>query len=368
MCATGDFEMLQPLFKMYADEIYSLSKYRTKKYFGFEGVYIPEVMYFWGSVFTGDYGWTPFEKREDPLQESRWHKWEWVAGPELVFMMLDYYDYTQDEEFLKQRIIPFANSVITFFDNFYQTNEKGKIVMYPSQAVETWWDCTNPMPEVSGLHGIIKRLVALPESLTNEFDRLFWNKIHTKLPAIPLRETPSGMALAPAERFEDLRNVESPELYAVFPFRLYGVGNPNLEYGINALEHQFNKQGASGWSQDDLFMTYLGLKEQAKTNLVKRALNFDKNSRFPAFWGPNYDWIPDQDHGGVLMKTFQSMLIQADPYSKKIYLTPAWPKEWNADFKLHAPYNTIIEGVVKDGKIESLKVTPSYRKDDVIIL
>ncbi len=67
------------------------------------------------------------------------------------------------------------------------------------------------------------------------------------------------------------------------------------------------------------------------------------------------------------MKTFQSVLLQIDPYSKKIFLTPAWPKDWNVDFKLHAPYNTIIEGTVKNGKVEALKVTPSSRKKDVII-
>ncbi len=97
-------------------------------------------------------------------------------------------------------------------------------------------------------------------------------------------------------------------------------------------------------------------------------MKYGKNSRFPAFWGPNYDWTPDQDHGGILMKTFQSMLLQADPYSKKIYLLPAWPKDWDIDFKLHAPYNTIIEGKVKNGKIETLQVTPASREKDIIIL
>ncbi|NOQ96851.1 MAG: hypothetical protein GQ561_01675 [Calditrichae bacterium] len=68
------------------------------------------------------------------------------------------------------------------------------------------------------------------------------------------------------------------------------------------------------------------------------------------------------------MKAFQSLLMQADPYSRKIYLFPAWPEEWNAEFKLHAPYNTTIEGQFKDGKIEVLNVTPSSRKEDVIIM
>ncbi|MEC3907854.1 DUF5703 domain-containing protein [Tamlana sp. 2201CG12-4] len=367
MCTTGDYELLQPLFKMYGEDIFKIMKQKTKKNFGFEGAYFPECMYFWGGQFAFDYGPLPWEEREDKLQDSRYHKWEWVSGPELVFMMLDYYDHTLDTEFLQQKIIPLANQIILFFDNYYKTNENRKLVMYPSQAAETWWDTTNPMPELAALYSITERLSLLPENLTSATDKKFWKAIKSKLPEIPLRETPTGMALAPAERFEQKRNIENPELYAVFPFRLFGVGNPNIEYGKNALQHRWDK-GASGWRQDDIFMTYLGLTEQAKANLVERSSNYDKNSRFPAFWGPNYDWTPDQDHGGILMKAFQSMLMQIDPYSKKIYLLPAWPKEWNADFKLHAPYNTIIEAKVVNGKIEKLQVTPSSRKEDIIII
>jgi len=365
MCASGDFDLMKPFFRMYADDILKACQFRTKKYFGFDGAYFPECMYFWGSTFTATYGWTPYVKRTDKLQESGWHKWEWVAGPELIFMMLDYYDYMLDQSFLNEKLIPAANAVLKFFDNYYQTNADGKLVMHPSMACETWWDCTNPMPELSGLTAVSKRLLSLENNLTAEKDRKFWNSLQAKLPDIPLRDTPSGKALAPAERFDEKRNVENPELYAVFPFRHIAVGNDNLELGINALKHRWDK-GSFGWRQDDIFMAYLGLADEARDYLVNRSKNFDKESRFPAFWGPNYDWVPDQDHGGVLMKIFQSMLVQADPYSKKIYLLPAWPKEWNCQFRLHAPYNTILEAEVKSGRIINLRVTPESRENDIV--
>jgi hypothetical protein len=53
-------------------------------------------MHFWGSVFTWVYGGTPYEQRTDKLQQMRWHKWEWVCGLELAFMLFDYYEYTLD--------------------------------------------------------------------------------------------------------------------------------------------------------------------------------------------------------------------------------------------------------------------------------
>jgi hypothetical protein len=65
-----------------------------------------------------------------------------------------------------------------------------------------------------------------------------------------------------------------------------------------------------------------------------------------------------------MMKAFQSMILQTD--GKKIFIAPAWPKDWNAEFKLHAPYQTTVEGRVKDGELVELNVTPASRAKDVV--
>jgi hypothetical protein len=52
---------------------------------------------------------------------------------------------------------------------------------------------------------------------------------------------------------------------------------------------------------------------------------------------------------------------------EKIFLLPAWPADWNVKLKLHAPKNTTIEGVYRNGKLESLKVTPASRQKDVVL-
>jgi hypothetical protein len=82
-------------------------------------------------------------------------------------------------------------------------------------------------------------------------------------------------------------------------------------------------------------------------------------------WGPNYDWLPDQDHGANIMLTLQAMLLR--PVGSTVYLLPAWPRDWNAQFKLHAPVKTIVEGTVRDGKLVELKVTPAARRANVVV-
>ncbi len=362
LCASGDFDLQRPLFHMYAEELLPLCKYRTRHYLGHDGAYYPECIMFWGAVFSETYGWTPFEKRQDKLQESGWHKWEWVGGLELCWMMLDYYDHTLDREFLRRTTLPFTREILTFFEQQYPTNALGKLVMHPSQALETWWRCTNAMPELAGCIAVTERLLAMPAELAPAPERELWQRLRGKLPSLPLREVDRRKALAPAEFFDKRSNVENPELYAVFPFRLFAFNRPNVEWALAALEHRWDR-GNFGWRQDDIFMAYLGLIDDARRSIVGRARNHDPGERFPAFWGPNYDWTPDQDHGGVLMKTFQAMLMQTD--GRRIFLLPAWPKEWDVDFKLHAPQQTVIQGVYRGGKVRSVRVTPEARRADV---
>jgi hypothetical protein len=86
---------------------------------------------------------------------------------------------------------------------------------------------------------------------------------------------------------------------------------------------------------------------------------------FPAFWEAGFDWIPDQDNGGVASLTLQLMLLRWN--GNEIHLLPAWPQAWDVNFKLHAPFNTIIEGRVSSGKLTAITVTPQSRLKNVIV-
>jgi alpha-L-fucosidase 2 len=362
MPASGDFDLLRPFFRMYSG-LLPLCEYRTRLYFGHRGAYFPECINFWGIVFPETWGNKFLADMPERIQASGYHKYEWVGGLEMAAMMLDHFSYTRDEAFLRETALPFTAAMLAFFDEHYKTGPDGRLDMTPSQALETWWQCTNPMPELAGLHYLAKTAKTLPAALVPEDVRALLARLEPKLPPLPTRELGGERMLAPAERFANKSNVENPELYAVYPFRLYGIGKPGIDLAIRALDHREDR-GYFGWRQDDIFMALLGLTDQARRGLVERASQWDKRHRFPAFWGPNYDWTPDQDHGGVLMKTLQIMLLQAE--DRSIRVLPSWPADWDADFKLHAPYNTVIEGRVRSGKLTELNVTPRSRKADII--
>jgi hypothetical protein len=362
MPTAGDIDLMQPFFAMYSG-LLPLGRYRTKLYFGHDGAYFPECINFWGIVFPETWGDKNLADMPDRIQASGYHKYEFVGGLEMASMMFDTWLYTQDDAFLRRTVLPFAGAMLTFFDKHYGRDEKGRLKLQPSQALETWWDCTNAMPEVAGLHYLTRQLKTLPAGLmTAEQSRLV-DHLAAILPPIPTREVDGKKMLAPAERFEKKQNVENPELYAVYPFRLYGIGKRDIDQAVRALDARPDR-GHFGWRQDDIFMALLGLTDQARQGLAERASKWNETRRFPAFWGPNYDWTPDQDHGGVLTKTLQIMLLQCE--DKQIRLLPAWPADWDVTFKLHAPYATTLEGTAKQGKIERLDVTPKTRSADIV--
>jgi len=365
MCTSGDFDLLEPLYKMYTGDVLEMAKYRTQWYFGHAGTYLHECVYFWGAAFNESYGWTPREIRTVVENESRWHRWEWQGGIELLHMMLDHYEHTLDEALLREKLLPFAHEILIFYDLHYPMDESGKIVMEPAQALETWWDCRNPMPEIAGILAVTERLLALAGDKVGGEEKALWERMRMKMPDFPTQEVDGRKMLAPAEKFATKSNIENPELYAVFPYRRVALGRPGIELAVEALNHRLDR-GNFGWRQEEIFMAYLGLAEDARQYIVGRAKAKHEGSRFPAFWGPNYDWVPDQDHGGVLLKALQAMLMQAD--GRKIVLLPAWPKDWDAEFKLRAPYGTVVSGRVEQGRVTRLSVKPTSRKKDVLIL
>ncbi len=186
-----------------------------------------------------------------------------------------------------------------------------------------------------------------------------------ELPDLPIGEKNGDAVLLPAEKFDKKKNTENPEMYAVFPFRIFGVGKPNLELARRTFANRLHISHDC-WSQDDIQMAMLGLTEQAKDFVSRRASPASSSdSRFPGFWNSFKDWSPDMDHGGVLQMALQSMLMQWE--GREIRLLPAWPREWEADFKLHAPAKTIVEGKVRAGKVIDLQVTPESRRRDVVM-
>ena len=119
------------------------------------------------------------------------------------------------------------------------------------------------------------------------------------------------------------------------------------------------------WGQDGPQAAQLGLTDVAQQAAIHAFTHYG-NQRFAWFWESGHDWIPDLDNGGTGMITLESMLMQVD--GRRIRLLPAWPRDWSADFKLHAPGRTTVSGHIENGRVSQLTVVPRSRQNDVVIM
>jgi alpha-L-fucosidase 2 len=373
LIATGDNDLLAPWFNMYVQAV-PLAKDRTQLYFHHDGGAFIETIYFWGLPNVNDFGWN----NPGVELQSEWMRYHIQGGLEVLAQMLDRYDYTQDTNFVQTILLPMADAAITFYDQHWKRGSDGKILMEPSQAIETYQsDAANPTPDVAGLMSTLPRLLSLPSELTTEAQRNAWAKVLKDLPPLPMGRTAKGKlppkgqgdpdgrrVILPAQKYDGPKNHENPELYAVFPYPLYGVGKPDLVMARDTFMARINPFGKC-WGQDGIQAALLGLTDEAKKSLLEEFTSYG-NQQFKWFWSKNSDWIPDMDNGGAGMSTLQLMLMQCD--GKRIQLLPAWPDDWTADFKLHAPCQTTVEGHVEHGKVTKLKAVPASRGKDVVVI
>jgi len=353
---TGDFDLMQPLFRMYQGEI-THNAPLVKKFYGHDGSYIAETAPFWGGI-----------NQIKPEEPGNYTNRYYTPVLELSMMMLDYYEYTGDKALVRNTLVPVATAGLTFFDQHFPRDDKGKLLLDPDNSIEMYWKVRNPAPDIAGLHAVLPRLLALPEDLVDAATKEKWRKLLGELPELPIgsrKGAPTLLPMADGQNENATHNGENPELYAIYPFRLYGLKKPDLELAL----HTFNirRQRNHGcWVQDLIQAAMLGLTDVAKTETILNLTRKDPNMRFPAFWEHANDYMPDEDNGGNGMNGLQQMLMQSE--GRRILLLPAWPKEWNASFKLCAPFNTTVEGTVRNGKVEGLKVTPAERLKDVEIM
>lgn len=369
----GDAALMKPQLQFYT-RLLKNAELRSKVYWGHEGASFTEQLENFGLPNPAEYGWKRPASFDKGVEYNAWLEYEWDTVLEFCLMMLETERYAGHDI---TPYLPFIESCLRFFDQHYQYRAKlrgnkaldgnGHLVLYPGSGAETYKMAYNATSTIAALKTVTERLLQLPANDLDSSKRAYFTGLLTRIPPLTFGEFNGQKTIAPAKLWERVNNTESSQLYPVFPWGLYGIGKPDLDVARNTyLLDTFARKFRShiGWKQDNIFAARLGLTDSAARLTTMKLRNSGR--RFPAFWGPGYDWTPDHNWGGSGMIGLQEMLLQVD--DRKIYLLPAWPKDWDVHFKLHAPYQTTVEGIVKDGELTSLKVLPAEREADVINL
>jgi hypothetical protein len=356
MIFSGDVEMTDPFFKMYLDTL-PFAKAQTQTWFGHPGGAFLETMYFWGaSTIHYGYGWNREGKKVGEF-ENPFIRYYRSGSIELLAMGLERLRIAPSDKFLQETLLPLADEILLFFSTHFPRDGEGKILFAPASSLETWHHAVNPLPEIAGLRWVLDRLLGLGVSKIGLERQNAWRKMFDELPPIPDRTEKVDAPiryLIPAEEYTDRRNVENPELYGVFPYRHFVLGTEGLPVGQETFDRRLVKK-AGGWFQDAIQAALVGRVQEAKEAVTTHFTATHAGSAFPAFWTPNYDWVPDQDNGSVGVIALRLMLLQWT--EDTLIVAPAWPPEWDVNFESMAPNGTRVKGKIRAGKIEQLSIS-----------
>jgi len=360
MLKNGDAQLMKPQFRFY-QQILPNAELRSRTYWGHEGACFTEQIENYGLPNPTEYGWKRPAWFDKGVEYNMWLEYGWETILEFCQMILEKQSYHGSDI---SEYKPLIRSAVRFFEQHYRyrasqrgrrdLDGNGKLVLYPASACETYKMAYNPVSTIAGLRRVLSTL-GDPDSLLRF------------IPEFPYRILDGKRMISPAQWWERINNTESPQLYPVFPWRFYGLGQSGIETARNTYLYDPDVQkfrSHVGWKQHLIWAACLGLTEEAKTlALLKLG---DGPHRFPAFFGPGFDWTPDLNHGGSGMIGLQEMLMYTCPEAK-ILLFAAWPREWDVHFKLHAPQQTVVEAALKNGQITLIKVTPASRIKDIVL-
>ncbi len=377
MLRSGDFDMLSVALDFYRDRT-EASRLHAKKFWGVEGgVAWPEAFSIFG---LGAIGMTPDGRcKPDHLN------YHYTSGMEFALMMLEMQKYTGKTP--KGYAEP-ALGILKYYDQYYQNalaaktgkplDDKARLVIYPSDACEPYHGCTNNTDVIAGLAALTRELLLLPASELPPDKRAYVEGFAKRIPDFPIKEKNGRRYYAAAESWEKVMfngNMDFPQMYICFPFTILSLGRSDMSLAKNtwqlspikaSIQHQ-----NQCWYQTPINLARMGMTREAADATLGKLLH--GGARFPVFYrtfygdkkGKEFCHLPDMDHGGTAMLALQEMLMQTD--GRRILLGPAWPAEWNARFKLCAPYQTTVEGRVESGKVVIEKVTPETRRKDIQI-
>lgn len=390
MLKSGDYDAMKSQLDFYL-RLLPNAELRSRAYWSHGGACFTEQLENFGLPNHDEYGRKHPDWFDAGVEWNAWLEYTWDTALEFCQMALEMERYStpvtdgrkkasaegNDEVYSAAPYLPLVMSCIDFFDQHYrqlarqrgrrELDGDGHLVLYPGSACETFKMAYNATSTVAALRTVTASLVDY--LTTHGADTTLISKyrhIQQTLPELPTRYVGGHEVLAPAAHWERVNNTEVPQLYPVWPWRIYGVGRDSLDVALNTWHYDPYVNtfcGVVSWEQHNIWAACLGLTDEA------RQLTLEKMGsgphRFPAFWGPGHDWTPDHNWGGSGTIGIQEMLMQE--VGDSILLFPAWPKQWDVHFKLHASRQTTVEATLRGGKVVDLQVTPKCREKDVHI-
>ena len=332
-------EATLPLFNLY-DKFKDDYRENAKNLFGCRGILLPLFM----------------DNSNGKKENTQPHVLYWTGSSAWISAIYyDYFLYTGDEKFLRERAYPFMKEAALFYEDFMVYDQNGKLKSYPSNSPEN-----SPAGDFEGskeisvainstmdfalLKELLTNLVVASEKLNiDEEKRKNWLKMLAAIPEYEINEDGAIKEWMHPDFKDNYHHRHQSHIYPLFPgFEINEENNPEL---FEAMRIAVNKRlviglkSQTGWSLAHMANIYARLGDGKS---AKECLNL--LIRFCT--GANlYTYHNDWRNMGVTLKYMHAghapyqvdanmgfvsavyeMLLYSD--GDKIKLLPALPKEW----------------------------------------
>ncbi|NBD28210.1 glycosyl hydrolase family 95 catalytic domain-containing protein [Paenibacillus glycinis] len=309
------------------------------------------------------------------------------------------YDYTKDLDWLREQAYPFIKGAAELYDTYpgFKKDADGKYHIYNTNLHEHIWAGKDVIDDLSMARGVFAAAIKSSELLGVDADmRSQWQEILDNLADYPLRTDPgalwaattdSSMAsklatdkpafaqgLSPAYFTRDLQGTESPifkmlEKYDVLNLetRDEGLDNGDWDIALNTYLHspgylnQYKNQviDRNGSSRFHVDAAKLGRADDMEMILNTQYGVFSTNGEHPNLLFDQGDYYSAEGYGtfsAAIQEALNQSLSATTGGEPVIRVFPAWPKAWDAKYKLLGKDGFLVSSSMESGDIQYVEI------------
>jgi len=410
--AADAIDLTEPYFNMYLKQLPDCEKAGPQRW-GIEGAFYPETTPFDGPVLLPDDVAEEFQDvylgRKSNLQLSKRARamgqydsslrvlaepstrlaagrYTWIShvvssGCELAVQAWWRYRYTGDTEWLRSHAYPLLKGTVEFYRHLAKKGDDDRYHIYGTNVHEDFWGATDGIMDLAAIRGTAPLAIRAAEILGVDDElRVHWGQLLDNLAPYPMGSDPESKALTGGVLADDVwaaghlghvdgqHNPEDVWLNPVFPFEDWTLEtrDPRVDRIVQrALDLAPRMQSI--------------LNGDRCTTAIRTPLAWVRAGRgdeLPALLGSYYaafaplangwslfegaDQAHSIEHLGCISTALQEGLLQsvsAYPGGPEvIHVFPAWPRTWEASFRLLARGGFLITSVVQHGEVAFVEI------------
>ncbi|MCO4291570.1 glycoside hydrolase family 95 protein [Solitalea sp. MAHUQ-68] len=294
--------------------------------------------------------------------------WTGAAGWTANFFN-EYWLYTGDKTFLKERAYPFMKEAALFYEDFLTTGADGKLVFNPSYSPEnnpgnnTSQAALNATMDVMIAKQLLRNCIAAAKVLNTDQQKIKkWETMLNKMPAYQVASDGSFREWLWEGVEENHKHRHTSQLYSLYDHADPEiVNNPVLVKAVGkTIEEKMKFRVAEEGGEMAFGLVFLGLSAAHVGDVEKTAeiVKWLSSKYWSNGMGSfhNVGALFNTDISGGLPYLITQMLVYSEP--GLVSLLPVLPTEWKQGE---------IEGVLLRGQIEVKKLSWNGKKVEVIL-